>query len=240
MLKTRNCDVSGYEAQTKDELNIIYQQHGSKGNSAIDTLDILVTRNKPKGEVTSTNDEETEPEETKPEETKPEETKPEETGLDDVETKEYKILVKYLTNNKVRNQNIINTIDDIYEQEVIGKEDVLIIVTKDKVTYQGMLEEYINRIFYKDGIFVQIMWLSTLLFNISKHELVPKYSIMTEKDKNNLVEKLYIESIKKLPYVLVTDPVARFYGVRIGQVCEIEYNNETNGKNKFYRLCVAN
>ena len=39
-------------------------------------------------------------------------------------------MVKYLTNNKVRNQNIINTIDDIYEQEVIGKEQVISLKSK--------------------------------------------------------------------------------------------------------------
>ena len=78
------------------------------------------------------------------------------------------------------------------------------------------------------------------MFNISKHELVPTYRIMSETEKQNLISKLYLESEEKLPFVLVTDPVARFYGVRIGEVCEIQYNNETNGKNKFYRLCVAN
>lgn len=212
MLRLRNCDVSSYEGQTRDELNILYQQHGAKGNSEVDTLDIIVPRNAPE---TDTPDSE------------------------DIQLKSYKVMIKYLISNKVRNQNIINCIEEIYEQEVLEKGDVLVIVTKDKVTYQGALEEYINRIFYKDGTFVQILWLNNLLFNISKHDLVPDYRIMTTKEKEELIGKLYLESEDKLPFVQVTDPVARFYGVRIGQVCEIVYNNETNGKNKFYRLCVA-
>ena len=176
------------------------------------TLDIIVPRNAPE---TDTPDSE------------------------DIQLKSYKVMIKYLISNKVRNQNIINCIEEIYEQEVLEKGDVLVIVTKDKVTYQGALEEFINRIFYKDGTFVQILWLNNLLFNISKHDLVPDYRIMTTKEKDELIGKLYLESEDKLPFVQVTDPVARFYGVRIGQVCEIVYNNETNGKNKFYRLCVA-
>ena len=213
MLRLRNCDVSSFEGQTRDELNILYQQHGAKGNSEVDTLDIIVPRNAPE---TYTPDSE------------------------DVQLKSYKVMIKYLISNKVRNQNIINCIEEIYEQEVLEKGDVLVIVTKDKVTYQGALEEFINRIFYKDGTFVQILWLNNLLFDISKHDLVPDYRIMTTKEKDELIGKLYLESEDKLPFVQVTDPVARFYGVRIGQVCEIIYNNETNGKNKFYRLCVAN
>ena len=211
MLKTRNCDVSNYEGQTKDELNILYQQHGSKGNSELDTLDV-----KRKGlENTEKNDK-------------------------DIELQDYNIMVKYLTNSKVRNQNIINCIDEIYEKEIVSENDVLVIITKDKVTYQGVLEEYINRLFYRDGKFVQILWLNHLLFNITQHHLVPLYRIMLEKEKQMLIKKLYIEDETDLPRILITDPVAKFYGVRIGQVCEIISNNNTNGKNKFYRLCVAN
>ena len=209
MLKNRNCDVSNYEGQTKDEINIQYQKHGGKANGELDTLDIIVDR---EGED----------------------------DVDDIQLKKYKIMVKYLTTNKVRNQNIINCIDEIYEQEIINNKDNLIIITKDKITYQGALEEHINRIFYRDGIFVQILWLNSLLFNISQHELVPNYRILTNIEKKELIDKLYLEDETKLPFILVTDPAAKFYGMRIGQAVEIEYNNETNGKNKFYRLCVEN
>ena len=78
MLKIRKCDVSSYENQTKEELNIIFQQHGAKGNSEVDALDIIVDRKVDKELDT------------------------------DIQLKNYKIMVKYLTNSKVRNQNIIN------------------------------------------------------------------------------------------------------------------------------------
>ena len=225
MLQTRNCDISSYQGQTKDELNILYQQHGSKGNSEVDTLDIIVPRKgvnpPPKTDGNSPTNHSAE-------------------GELDIELREYNIMVKYLTNSKVRNQNIINCIDEIYEKEIIGSDDVLIIITRDKVTYQGVLEEYVNRLYYRDGRYVQILWLNHLLFNITKHDLVPSYRIMLDYEKQDLIKKLYIEDDKELPFILITDPVARFYGVRLGQVCEIVHNNDTNGKNKFYRLCVAN
>jgi|SaaInlV_150m_DNA_4_1039716.scaffolds.fasta_scaffold08007_2 DNA-directed RNA polymerase I, II, and III subunit RPABC1 len=195
MLQLRGYDTSKYDSQTKEELNILYQQHGSKGNSEIDTLDIIVENNE-------------------------------------------KLFVKYINSNKIRNQIIINTIDEIYESDILDKEDILIIITKDKVSYQGALEEHINRIFYKDAIFAQILWLNSLMFNITEHDLVPKYRIMNLDDKKELLDKLYLDNEKNLPKILVTDPVAKFYGVRIGDLCEIEYTNETNGNNKFYRLCI--
>ena len=76
------------------------------------------------------------------------------------------------------------------------------------------------------------------MFNITEHDLVPKYRIMNLDDKKELLDKLYLDNEKNLPKILVTDPVAKFYGVRIGDLCEIEYTNETNGNNKFYRLCI--
>jgi DNA-directed RNA polymerases I, II, and III subunit RPABC1 len=197
MLLMRGFDTSKYQQQTREELNILFQQHGSKGNSEIDTLDILVE--------------------------------------DD-----HKIFVKYLTSSKIRNQIIINTIDEVYENGILEKTDIIVIITKDKVTYQGALEEYINRIFYKDGTFAQIFWLNSLLFNISEHNLVPKYRILTQEEKQALIDKLFLDNEKNLPKILVTDPVAKFHGVRIGQLCEIEYTNETNGFNKSYRLCIPN
>ena len=227
MLQIRNCDISSYQGQTKDELNILYQQHGSKGNSEVDTLDIIVPR---KGINIASQDGAS----------KEEEDNDSNTEDEDIQMKNYNIMVKYLTNSKVRNQNIINCIDEIYEKEIINSDDVLVIITKDKVTYQGVLEEYINRLYYRDGKYVQILYLNHLLFNITKHDLVPNYRIMLEKEKQMLIKNLFIEDETDLPKILITDPVARFYGVRVGQVCEIIHNNQTNGKNKFYRLCVAN
>ena len=135
MLQARNCDVSSYEGQTRDELNILYQQHGSKGNSEVDTLDIIVPRKGVEPESTESSGEEEV----------------------DIQLKDYKIMVKYLTNTKVRNQNIINCIDEIYDKEIIDSNDVLVIITRDKVTYQGVLEEYVNRLYYRDGKYVQIL-----------------------------------------------------------------------------------
>ena len=63
---------------------------------------------------------------------------------------------------------------------------------------------------------------------------------MTQEEKQTLIDKLFLDDEKNLPKILVTDPVAKFYGVRIGQLCEIEYTNETNGFNKSYRLCIPN
>jgi len=46
MLEKRGADISPYENQTQEELNILFQQHGSKSNSEFDTLDILVENKK--------------------------------------------------------------------------------------------------------------------------------------------------------------------------------------------------
>ena len=41
-----------------------------------------------------------------------------------------------------------------------------------------------------------------------------------------------------MPNVLVTDPLACFYGVKVGEVVEITKPSITNGYNIDYRLCI--
>ena len=60
-------------------------------------------------------------------------------------------------------------------------------------------------------------------------------------DCNLCVSQCPIDAIfeeDNLPNVLVTDPLANFYGVKVGQVVEITKTSETNGYTKSYRLCI--
>ena len=89
-----------------------------------------------------------------------------------------------------------------------------------------------------DKIFVQVFWLDTLIINIIKHEIVPKHRIIDARERDALFQKYDIKSLNQLPIILKTDPVAKFLGMRRGDVCEILRPSETSGMYISYRHCT--
>ena len=89
------------------------------------------------------------------------------------------------------------------------------------------------------GANAEIFTLAELQFNVSRHSLVPKHIKMTDRDIKDLLERYMLLSKYSLPAISVADPMAKYLGLRIGDVVKILRPSQSAGESVAYRHCIA-
>ncbi|XP_022766600.1 DNA-directed RNA polymerase V subunit 5A-like [Durio zibethinus] len=106
----------------------------------------------------------------------------------------------------------------------------LILILQNHITNQAL--KALDLFSFK----VEIFQITDLLVNITKHVLKPKHQVLTEEEKQRLLQKYSIEE-KQLPRLLKKDAIARYYGFERGKVVKVTYGGEIIESHVTYR-CV--
>tara|TARA_Y100000389_G_scaffold99503_1_gene96243 strand:- start:3576 stop:4202 length:627 start_codon:yes stop_codon:yes gene_type:complete len=157
-----------------------------------------------------------------------------------VESKDKKkVYIKYFNLDKsIRTNNIYEIIESLFNvEQVLGPDDELIIIIKDEPN--DTLQKIQRSIYEHDKIFVNLINIDRLQFNILKHSLVPKHSVISEEEANNVRSKFCITNNSSFPTISRFDPVSQVLGIKPGQIFKIERSSKTAIKTKFYRICSA-
>lgn len=86
----------------------------------------------------------------------------------------------------------------------------------------------------------QVFQISELMFNVSRHALVPAHEVMRDEEEiKQMFTKYNIKSRAQLPAIHQSDPMAKYMGMVPGDVVRITRPSPTCGSYMYYRVCVV-
>ncbi len=153
-----------------------------------------------------------------------------------LEKKDKKVYVKYHLNKTLKLGNINDYIEDlIHLDNVLEKKDDIIIIIKDEPN--DSLLSVLSNLWLQDQIYVNVINIKRLQFNILNHILVPKHRVLNDEETNTFKQRYNISDNSQIPDISRFSPVAQVIGIRPGQICEITRNSKTAIDTLFYRVC---
>lgn len=148
-----------------------------------------------------------------------------------------KVYVKYNITKVLRPNNIYDIVEDLFHIEnILSKKDDVIIINKDEPNETQ--QNTVKNIWLNDSIYISILNIERLQFNILNHTLVPKHTVLNEKQKEEFINKYNITNIKMIPTLSYFSPVSLVLGIRPGDICHIERFSKTSINSDFYRICI--
>lgn len=150
----------------------------------------------------------------------------------------HKIYVSYQVDKKaIRPQHIHDIIDDLFHLEkILTTQDMLTIIVKDSPN--DTLTNLVMNIYANSNIFINILYLDQLQFNVLEHSLVPEHKKLTHTESEEIKKKYNIRNSKELPEISRFDPPAQMLGMRPGDMCHIIRPSKISVVVDNYRICV--
>jgi len=156
--------------------------------------------------------------------------------IENVETSK-KIYIKYYNLEKtIRPANVHEIVESLFTvEQILSSSDDLIIIIKDEPN--DTLRKLQSSLYVHDGIFITLININRLQFNILNHSLVPPHQLVSDENVEKIKKKYNVVSNGNFPAISRFDPVSQVLGARPGQLFEINRSSKTEISSKFYRIC---
>jgi DNA-directed RNA polymerase subunit H (RpoH/RPB5) len=157
-------------------------------------------------------------------------------------TEDKKVYIKYYVSSKnsskqIRPPTLDTIIEDLYEiDNVLTPKDTLVIIIDEEPN-----ETIMNKVKYvyeRNQVYVVIHNIKRLQFNLLEHSLIPKVSILTEKEKEDLKKEYALKDLDQLPEICRFDPLALAIMLRPNEIVKLIRNSATALTTPYYRVCV--
>ena len=109
---------------------------------------------------------------------------------------------------------------------------VLVLRNKNTATVKSLMSEADVR-----NARLEIFSIQELQFNPSRHQLVPKHTMVSKEDEQDVLARYGIQNRFQLPLILQSDVMARYMGLQHGDIVRIERPSPTAGTAVMYRVC---
>lgn len=148
-----------------------------------------------------------------------------------------KAYVCYFVEKALRPQSVHDMIDDLFHLEkILTTADTLIIVVKDAPN--DTLSNLFLNIYANDNIFINVLYLDQLQFNVLEHTMVPEHRLLTKPEADDIKKKYNILQDDQMPQISRFDPPAQAIGMRPGDICHIVRPSKTSVTLDNYRICI--
>jgi DNA-directed RNA polymerase I, II, and III subunit RPABC1 len=142
-----------------------------------------------------------------------------------------KVKIIYYTPPKFKTADIKKLLEEDVEKDNVY--DLYILVLSDNPTANNM------KALHDIKVQMEIHLVKRLMFNITKHTLVPKHEVIRDKAViDDIIDSYKLKTRYQLPIILKNDPIAKYYGMKSGDVVKITRVSESAGEYIVYRCCV--
>jgi DNA-directed RNA polymerase subunit H (RpoH/RPB5) len=143
-------------------------------------------------------------------------------------------------------KSIIEELKDFAKTDILNfakkyndKKNIILIFNNDTISTPVVQQLHVfDKMFQKHDGMMQYFHVKNLLFNPTKHQLVPKHVKLTPDETTMIMDKYLIKGKAQMPFILHSDVISKWIGLKQGDVVKIERYNENSGLYYYYRVCV--
>jgi DNA-directed RNA polymerase subunit H (RpoH/RPB5) len=119
-----------------------------------------------------------------------------------------------------------------------GKHNIILIFNNDTISIPciSQFNKY-DKLFQKNGGMLQYFQVKQLMFNPTKHEYVPQHIKLKDDEIADFMKKYMIRSKLDMSRIYPNDPIAKWLGLKYGDIVKIIRYNENSGESFYYRSC---